>query len=423
MRILICAVGSLGDVAPYTGLGTALRAAGHEVTIAGYDEHRHFVECRGLPFRSVPGSSRAMFDSERGRRWQRNGTGPVGMARGHLLHVPNARTLVQGLVAAAEPGADLLLLSGSSILGHHVAEALDVPSVGVFLQPIFPSRELPPWTAGFGRSLGGFANKNLALVAAVSLALKYDGALKEIRAELGLPPLNTPAARRSVQQRIQRACFGFSPSVVPRPDDWPETAEVAGYWWPEPVPGWEPPAQLVDFLAAGPPPVYVGFGSVTRPGGVEVQVDVIRAALRRAGVRGLIHAAAGGNADDDKDDILTLTEPVPHEWLFPRTAAAVHHAAAGTTAASLRAGRPVVPVPIATDHPFWADRLVRLGVSAGSVPVRALSEQRLAHAIRAVVDDPRYVRTGEELAARIEKEDGAAMAVHIIERLVQLRSG
>jgi sterol 3beta-glucosyltransferase len=415
MRILICAVGSIGDVAPYTGLGAGLRAAGHEVTIAGYEHYRDFVVDRGLPFRGVPGSSQALFDSDRGRRWQRRGTGPVGVARGHLLHVPNARALVRGLAAAAEPGADLMLLSGSSLLGHHVAEALGIPSLGAFLQPVFPSRQLPPWTAGFGRSLGGFANRNLAVAAAIGLALLYNGVLTDIRAELGLPPLRDPAVRRAVQRRVQGACCGFSPTVVPRPSDWPDTAEVAGYWWPEPLPGWRPPPSLVEFLDAGPAPVYVGFGSVTRPGGHDLRIDTIRTALRLAGVRGLIHASAAASPDSD---VYVLTEPVPHDWLLPRTAAVVHHAAAGTTAASLRAGVPVVPVPVATDHPFWANRLVQLGVSAGSVPVRALSAARLARAIRAVLDDPRHAAAAGALAARIRDEDGVAAAARAIERLV-----
>ncbi|MCA2215049.1 glycosyltransferase [Jidongwangia harbinensis] len=409
MRILICAVGSMGDVAPYTGLGAGLRAAGHDVTVAGYPESAEYVLARGLPFRPVPGSSRALYDSARGRRWQRRGTGPAGMARAHLLHLPHARALARGLAAAAAPGADLMLLSGSALLGHHVAEAHGIPSLGAFLQPVYPSRHLPPWTAGVTRSLGGWANRNLALGADIALALRYAGVTRDVRAELGLPPASTPAVRRAVQRRFQSACLGFSPSVVPRPDDWPDTARVAGYWWPERPAGWRPPERLASFLDAGPPPVYVGFGSVVHAG---VAVEAVGAALRRAGVRGVVQAAGADRIAGD--DILALTGPVPHDWLFPRTAAVVHHGAAGTTAASLRAGRPVIPVPIATDHPFWADRLVRLGVSAGALPPRRLTAERLARAVRTVLDEPRYAAAAGALAGRIGAEDGAGAAARII---------
>jgi UDP:flavonoid glycosyltransferase YjiC (YdhE family) len=98
-------------------------------------------------------------------------------------------------------------------------------------------------------------------------------------------------------------------------------------------------------------------------------------------------------------------------------AAVVHHAAAGTTAASLRAGKPVVPVPVATDHPFWADRLVRLGVSNAALPPRRLTAQRLARAVRTVLDDPRYTSAAAATAGRIGGEDGAAAAAGIIARL------
>lgn len=100
-------------------------------------------------------------------------------------------------------------------------------------------------------------------------------------------------------------------------------------------------------------------------------------------------------------------------------AAVVHPGGAGTTAAGLRAGVPAVPVPMTGDHPFWAARLTALGVSPGPVPFKQLTEDRLADAIRAAVDEPRYARTAKSLAADIAAEDGAAEVARQVERLIQ----
>src|SRR5439155_1365249 len=122
-------------------------------------------------------------------------------------------------------------------------------------------------------------------------------------------------------------CHGFSPAVVPRPADWPANVHVTGYWWPARSAGWQPPEPLVDFLRAGPPPVFVGFGSMT-PTHERLQ-DVVAVAVKRAGVRAVVQS--GWAELGPVGDNILLVGDLPHDWLFPRTAAVVHHAGAGTT--------------------------------------------------------------------------------------------
>jgi sterol 3beta-glucosyltransferase len=115
-------------------------------------------------------------------------------------------------------------------------------------------------------------------------------------------------------------------------------------------------------------------------------------------------------------DALGIGE-VPHEWLFPRLAAVVHHCGAGTTAAALRAGVPTVPVPVAADQPFWAARQATLGVSPGVLPFRRLTVERLAEALRVAAGPSAYRDRAAEVAKRIHAEDGAALVLRAIDRL------
>jgi hypothetical protein len=178
MRVLIVAVGSRGDVAPFTGLGTALRAAGHSVAIAGYEMFAGLVTGCGLEFRALPGDPRILEAA----RWQRGGTGPLGAARLVRLIGEHMREVHAGILAAARQGTDVLLLAGlSSIGGYHIAEGLGLPSIGLALAPVYPTGDFPPSIVA-ARSLGRWGNlaagKALVVMGAPALA----GPVRELRA-------------------------------------------------------------------------------------------------------------------------------------------------------------------------------------------------------------------------------------------------
>ena len=169
--------------------------------------------------------------------------------------------------------------------------------------------------------------------------------------------------------RGQPILYGYSPAVIPPPADWGADVHVTGYWFLDPAEDWTPDAALADFLAAGPPPVYVGFGSMSSRNPEET-ANLILDALARAGQRGIIHAGWNGLQRSDLPGSVMMVDGVPFAWLFPRVAAVVHHGGAGTTSAGLRAGVPSVVVPFFGDQPYWGQRVADLGVGPGADPAQ-----------------------------------------------------
>ncbi|WP_406206468.1 glycosyltransferase [Kitasatospora sp. NBC_01560] len=410
MRILIATAGSRGDVAPFTGLGARLREAGHQVAVATHTSFAESVRAAGLEFRALPVDPRAELASGRGQRLLRAGSGPLALLP--LLRLGRAfmPALGDGIAAATEQGADLLLTtSTTAALGQVAAEAAGIPTLTLNLQPLAPTREFAPAVTGT-RSLGRTGNLLAGHAVQAATDRLFGPAVRQLRRRLGLPSRSAARARRD-----HLVLHGFSPAVVPRPADWRPGLDVVGYWWPHSDPGWQPPPRLADFLAAGPPPVFVGFGSLVVPDPERLTVTVL-AALRAARVRAVLQRGWSGLAAEDDESVLTIDD-APHEWLFPRTAAVVHHAGAGTTAATLRAGTPAVPVPAQLDAPFWADRLTRLGTAPGPVPFAALTPGRLATAIRQAVDTPHHRTRARAVAATLAAEDGTAAVLTAIDRL------
>ncbi len=413
MRILIATAGSRGDVAPFVGLGRRLADAGARVALATHTVFQPAVLAAGLEFRPLPVDPRAQLASAAGQGVLRAGGvgGAVRLLRLARRFMPE---LGRGVLAAAGRGTDVLLLSATTApLGQVVAEALGLPSAGLFLQPLEPSRRFPPVVTG--TPPGAPSARNLLAGRAALLAADrvFGPALRGLRRELGLPARSAGRERRRRMRQGWPVFNGFSPSVVPRPADWAPSSRVSGYWWPYTGGRWRPSPALAEFLAAGPPPVFVGFGSLVVPDPDRL-AETVGSALRTAGLRAVVQRGWSGLRIDG-DDVLTVDD-VPHAWLFPRTAAVVHHAGAGTTAAGLRAGVPAVPVPGQLDAPFWASRLTALGVAPAAVPLGALTSGGLAGALRGAVGDPAYRERARRLAGRIAAEDGAADVLRWVER-------
>jgi sterol 3beta-glucosyltransferase len=408
--VAIAAVGSRGDVAPLTGIGVRLQQAGHRVVMAAYTPFGELITGCGLEFRELPVDFTPGSDH----------AGNLAKAFAELFAPSGMQKMGrQILEALRDVPADILLLPPlSELAGHPLAEAKGIPSIGLRMQPVSATAAHPPTVLG-AWSAGSVGNRFAAEVGAWAIDRLYGGVVAEFRRDLGLPNASTRALRRQRTEAKWPILHGYSPSVLPRPAAWRPELQVVGYWWPAPLLHWQPPEALTDFLAEGPAPVFVSFGSTTTTKQrIEQLADIITRALRQASVRGVIQAGwAGLNVTGD--NVLTIGD-VPHEWLFPQMAAVAHHCGAGTMAAGLRAGIPTIAMPNpAGDQPFWAKRLQELGASAATIPQRKLTADRLADAIHVAVTDRRIRDTTQQLAGAIAGEDGAAHVLAIVESLTR----
>jgi sterol 3beta-glucosyltransferase len=148
----------------------------------------------------------------------------------------------------------------------------------------------------------------------------------------------------------------------------------------------------------------------------EETMTTVLDAIRQAKVRAIFASGWGGIKHAALPDTVFPVESVPHEWLFPQCAAAVHHGGAGTTAATLRAGVPSVVVPYFYDQFFWGKRLRELGVASRPIPQKKLTSEALAAAIREVVGSPEIGSRCRRLAESISRENGVQAAVDVLQR-------
>ena len=183
-------------------------------------------------------------------------------------------------------------------------------------------------------------------------------------------------------------------------------------------PTWQPPAALVEFLAAGAPPVLVTFGSILGGQNPDLMTQLLVAAIQACGQRGLIYRGWGDLGNCPLPPTMLAIDSVPHDWLLPQVAAVVHHGGAGITAATVRTQRPSVIVPVFGDQQVWADRLHALGVAPPPIPRRRLTTERLVAALHRALTDASMAANLQGVCAQLQAEDGVAQAMAWLTRAI-----
>jgi len=420
MRIAILATGSRGDVEPYIALGMGLQGAGHAVRLVTHQNFEALVILHGLEFWPLAGNVQEIIQSREMCELLEKGKFLAATFRtSAILQRAALQWAREGLAACR--GMDLLLGGiGGLYIGLSLAEKLGLPFLQAYLAPFTPTQAFPSFLfhglpAWLGVTLNRLSHHYTRQI--IWQGFRSADSLSR-RKGLGVPAASFWGPYNSRRIQGLPVLYGFSPSVIPPPPDWDTDTHVTGYWFIDAAADWTPPAALMDFLQAGPPPVYIGFGSMSARKPAET-ADLVVQALRSINQRAILLSGWSGMHTADMPDSVFMIDSIPHSWLFPRVAAVVHHGGAGTTAAGLRAGVPSVVIPFFADQPFWGRHVARLGVGPEPVSRRQLTVERLAHAIQKAVTDQTMRQRAAGLGAKIQAEDGVGRAVAVVRRLAE----
>ncbi|KAH9734536.1 sterol 3-beta-glucosyltransferase ugt80a2 [Citrus sinensis] len=405
LHIVMLIVGTRGDVQPFVAIGKRLQEDGHRVRLATHANFKDFVLGAGLEFFPLGGDPKILAGyMVKNKGFLPSGPSEIPIQRNQLKEI-----IYSLLPACKDPDPDTMVpFKPDAIIANPPAyESLKVPLHIIFTMPWTPTSEFPHplsrvkqpvayrlsyqivdaliWL-GIRDMINDFRKKRLNLRRVTYLSGSYSS------------PLDVPYA------------YIWSPHLVPKPKDWGPKIDVVGFCFLDLASTYEPPDSLVKWLEDGEKPIYIGFGSlpVEEP---EKMTEIIVKALEITGHRGIINKGWGGlgNLAESKDFVYLL-DNCPHDWLFSRCLAVVHHGGAGTTAAGLKAACPTTIVPFFGDQPFWGERVHARGLGPAPIPVEEFSLDKLVDAIRFMLD-PKVKEHAVELAKAMENEDGVTGAV------------
>lgn len=371
-RVLIVTIGSRGDVQPFLAYANTLIQLGHQVGFATHGMFKKFVaeEAPQVEFFPLEGDPSALLQS---KVFEEAFFSDSKLKQQQILkdgmkeEIPKNIKLVWRYVQEFKPTG---ICSGFMNLGECLAigQKLLIPVVGACTVPIYPSAHTLPIGVDRPPFSVKFINKALSNVLWKIQWMVMGPEVNKFR----LHTLRMPEAP-NLGMDAAPLLYMFSSKVVPVPDDSPPHVISTGYWILPVQQEFQPPAELAEYLESGPPPVYIGFGSMP----VKDKQGLLRMfsdALRKMDMRAIY---CGGWANIEGlhvPDNISVINGAPHEWLMPRCSMAFHHGGAGTTAASIRAGIPTIVCPVLIDQPFWASRIVALGIGQNDVcPLKDLN--------------------------------------------------
>jgi len=429
MRIVLSTFGTRGDVQPFVGLGLTLRARGHDVLVGAPEDHIGFVRASGLEVAPIHGSSEAILATPEGRRWIERGD---ELALGRAL-MRSFRELAPGVerdIGALTEGADVIV-SGMlpSGMSRVFAEVRGVPFVLAHLAPGTPSSTFPMANLDVPLGMPGLLNRATTQGMLRLLWRLLHDLDDDVRDRRGLPRAPRDPGLAAFAARAKTLHL-WSPSLLPPPPEWGDNEVVAGFCAlpPQTRDGLGERAAVLAleaFLADGPPPIFLGLGSMPLLDPhrtVAMFVDAVTAVGARALIGGTFADVPGG-----RDAIaamlpssMRLVGAVDHDALFPRCAAVLHHGGAGSTHTGLRAGRATMVCSVLGDQPFWGRVVARHGAGTWA-RFRTLTTSSLQRGLETLLRDDVQARAralGEQMRA---ERAGVDVAADLIEGVATRR--
>ncbi|KAH7391173.1 hypothetical protein DE146DRAFT_663682 [Phaeosphaeria sp. MPI-PUGE-AT-0046c] len=450
LNVVIQVVGSRGDVQPFVALGKVLKETyGHRVRLATHPTFKDFVIENGLEFFSIGGDPAELmafmvknpglmpgFDTLRsgdvGKRRKGiaeilRGTWRSCIETGNGLGVDPLKQTVEEWMGVEDELPEQLkkpfvadaIIANPPAFGHiHCAEKLGIPLHMMFTMPWSPTQQFPHPLANIQSSNADASITNYISYIMVDI-LTWQGlgdVINRFRKDsLHLDPISIIWAPAMLARLKVPFTYCWSPALIPKPRDWSHNISVAGFYFLDLAQNYTPAPDLAAFLDAGEPPVYIGFGSIVVDD-PNAMTKMIFEAVKITGKRALVSKGWGGLGADElgiPDGVFMLGN-CPHDWLFKRVSAVVHHGGAGTTAAGIAAGRPTVVVPFFGDQPFWGAMVARAGAGPDPCPYKDLTAEKLAESITKALE-PQTLERAHELCDKIKQENGSqtgAQAFH-----------
>ena len=417
MNILLLSIGTRGDMEPFLTVGKILEKQGHQVSCAMPEQFRNLVTNTGFNFHPFDRRFLELLDSEDGRAIM----GQKGSKFRYFINLAKlAKSSMVVQKVLIEEQRNYLQSSQPGAIIYHPkcmyarAWARQNPERATQLSPVpcisHPTPDYPNIgiTAQLGPRLNLLTYRVFNYITA-RMAVKFT---KPFRADF--PNLNfTTSAFKQFMLEQENTVYTISPTLFPRPEKWPDSAQIVGYYERNKTDHWQPDGKLLNFIEAmhlnRAKLSFVTFGSMVNADPEKTTKTIIDTLIKHR-IPAIINTSSGGLLEmKNVPDYIYFVNTIPYDWIFPRVHNVIHHGGSGTTHTALRHGCSSLVIPHIIDQFFWNRRVHDLGAGPLGIKVKKLTPANFEELILDLRENGIYKKRAVEIAAQMKSQSNESL--------------
>lgn len=415
MKILLTSIGTRGDIEPFLAIGKTLQRKGHQI-IFSFPEQFNAIIHQSARFHPLSPKVMQLIESDEGKALMGKASGWKKMKALLYLYIEgqkiNKELIVQQFHIISDENPDLIIhnakCSYPTLWGlKHNKPTLLLSPVPYFMHYVRGHAHI-----GFNKNIGTFLNK-------LTYSLSNYGLTKTIYDGQKWLPKKYEYTKSVIKEKLltKKIIFSISPTLFPRPDYWPENAQVLGFFERDKLMQWKPDKPLEDFLNRYDKIVFLTFGSMvnTNP---EQTSKILFKALKEFNIPTIVNTASGGLVElpeFKRDKNFHFVQAIPYEWIFKRVYAVIHHGGSGTTHTTVKYGCASLILPHIIDQFAWNHLIQKLGLGPKGISINKLTSTNVKETIYSLYHRTEYKKNAEKLSAAMQTENTESELLEFIE--------
>jgi len=401
MKVILFSIGTRGDIEPFLAIAQLLKEQNCDIICVFPEQYREIVERMGLSFK---GFSKDILDLMNGKEMKM-----IFGNQGSILK--RIRILIKMARVSLKLSKDSVALQHriqteekpDRILYHPKCNYSVVWGVGNSRKTILVNPTLDPLTDLRG-NYGKFLNKITRWFVNTMKAVMLKLVSKRFKKDFSGRKITVSSIKRAMLEN-EKTFYTISPSLFPKPANWPFNTSIVGYYERDTATDWQPDEKLLLFIRKHEKIIFITFGSMTNPSPKEKTRSIVEV-LKRNNIPAIINISWGGlEKIDEFHENIFFTEDLPYSWIFPKIYAVIHHGGSGTTHTALKYACPSLIIPHVLDQFFWDKTIAKLQLGPKGISIRKFNKKEFEIKLLDLYHNKNYKKNADMISEKMQSEN------------------
>ncbi len=405
MKAILFSIGTRGDIEPFLAIAQLLKEKNWDVICVFPEQFRETVEQMKLSFRGFNKEFLDILDGDDAKMFM-GGHGSVFKRIGFLIKATRVGMKLSKDILTLhhdtqrEEKPDRILYHPKC--NYSIIWGMANPGKSILVSPVpGVAHTINHFTilGDYGKVLNKLSFWASNTLKAIILKL----ASKRYRKDYPELKITVSSLKKAMLVK-EKTFYAVSPSLFPRPEYWPSSAHVVGYYERDKTTNWQPDDKLLQFLKEKEKIILITFGSMSNSNPKE-KTRIIVEVLKRNNISAIINTSWGGlEKTDESSDNIHFVSSLPYDWIFPAMYAIIHHGGSGTTHTALKYACPSLIIPHIMDQFHWNKTISKLHLGPKGISIKNLNEKDFENKLLDLINNESYKRNAKLISEKMKTE-------------------